>query len=575
MKLAWRGRFAFLLLLLGLLGISAQLIRMQVVRAPALQEEARRQAVHHVRVPAIRGAILDRNGSPLAVSTPVKSIYAVPAEVAMGEDALGRLARVLDLEPRALRKRLERDGPFVYLKRQVPPQVARTVDALGISGIGALQEYRRYYPAGEVAAHVVGFAGVDGNGLEGVELAYDRTLSGEPGKRLVERDALGRDMRTLRVEESVQRGKNLFLSIDNRLQYVTYQALKEGVARYQAKAGMAVVVDPHTGEVVALANVPSYNPNSLDGSGPSQRRNRAVTDAMEPGSIFKPFTVAAALEKGKVRPETEVYCEEGLMRVSGHQLHDTHPIGRVTVRQVIQKSSNIGAAKIALKQDNEQLWRQLRDFGFGLQPGTGFPGETRGILHMPHQWQRFDRATIGFGHGVATSALQVARAYSVLANGGVRLPLTLRRVEDSEAVPGKRVLSRETARQIGRMLNMVVSPEGTGGRAALERYRVAGKTGTAQKPGGEGYLEGKYLASFAGFAPVNDPRLVAVVMIDEPKGEHYGGLVAAPVFRRIMAQGLRLNQVPPLPREERRHFPVPMRQARGQEGESAVAGQPS
>ncbi|KPV39504.1 hypothetical protein AN478_10110 [Thiohalorhabdus denitrificans] len=576
MKLAWRGRFAYFLLLMGFLGITVQLLRVQVVRAPDLQEKARQQAFHKVRVPAIRGAVLDRNGAPLAVSTPVKSVYAAPPEVATGRGDLERLARALDMEPRALRERLERSSPFVYLRRQVPPSVAEAVQALGINGIGTVQEYRRYYPAGEVAAHVVGFAGVDGIGLEGVELAYDRTLSGTPGRRLVERDALGRDMRTLRVEKPVRRGDDLRLSLDSRLQYVTYQALKETVARYEAKAGMAVVVDPHTGEVLALANVPSYNPNRRGGQGgAAKRRNRAITDAMEPGSILKPFTVAAALEEGQVRPDTEVFCENGLMRVGGHAIHDAHPMGEVPVQEVIQKSSNICAAKIALDQDNQQLWGHLRGFGFGLRPGTGFPGEASGVLRPPYQWNRFERATIGFGHGMTASALQVARAYAVLANGGVRLPLTLRRVGPDEVVPGKRVLGRETAEEMAEMLSLVVGPGGTGKRAALEGYGVAGKTGTAQKPEKGGYAEDKYLSAFAGFAPVSNPSLVAVVMVDEPQGEHYGGKVAAPAFRRIIAQGLRLRQVPPRPSEEGGGPPPPLRQARGTGEPAAASGSAS
>jgi cell division protein FtsI (penicillin-binding protein 3) len=562
MRTAWRGRFAQLLLWAGLLGIAVQLIRVQVDQAPALQAEARQQSVHRVEVPAIRGAVLDRNGSPLAVSTPVKSVYAVPEKVRGGEKRLRRLADALDLTYGELRDRLERDTPFTYLKRQVPPRVAEAAEGVGLPGVGTLKEFRRYYPDGEVAAHVVGFVGVDSNGLEGVELAYDQSLGGDPGRRLVERDALGRDLRTLRVLEPVEPGKPIRLSLDGRLQYVAYQALKETVVRQQARAGMAVVLDPRTGEVLALANVPSYNPNSLARSDPHQRRNRAVTDAMEPGSIFKPFTVAAALEEDQVRPETIVHGEDGYMRVGGHGIHDAHPMGKLTVRQVIQKSSNIGAAKIAMEQENGDLWRHLRDFGFGLKPGTGFPGETRGILHLPHEWQRFDRATLGFGHGVATSALQMARAYAVLANQGVRMPLTLRRLEKGEGRDGKRILSRETARQVSRMLGMVVSEEGTGGRAAVKGYRVAGKTGTAQKPGPDGYREGEYVASFAGFAPLNDPRLVTVVMIDEPHKDHYGGVVAAPVFRRIMAQGLRYMQVPPRPRMAPDRLPRPLRQAR-------------
>lgn len=565
MRTAWRGRFAQFLLVIGIAGVTVQLVRVQTVRAPSLQAESRSQAVHQVRVPAIRGAILDRSGAPLAVSTPVPSVYALPQEVVASPDQLRRLAAVLERDAGELRQRLASSSPFVYLERQVPPQVAERVKALGLPGVATVREYRRYYPAGEVAAHLVGFAGVDGHGLEGVELAFDETLSGRPGKRLVERDALGRDIRTLRVTRPVEPGRALRLSIDGRLQYTAYQAVKEAVRRHGAKAGMAVVLDPETGEVLALVNVPSYNPNHLDGTTAARRRNRAVTDALEPGSIFKPFNVAAALEAGLVDPETMINCEEGLMRVGGNRVHDSHPLGRVTVRKVIQKSSNIGAAKIALEQDNDQLWRQLRDFGFGLRPGSGFPGETRGILHPPRRWQRFDRATLGFGHGIAVSALQVARAYATLANGGVRRPVSLQRVAAEAEVAGERVLSRETARQVKRMLNLVVSPEGTGQRAAVPGFRVAGKTGTAQKPGPGGYQEGKYLASFAGFAPVNDPSLVTVVMLDEPDEPYYGGVVAAPVFRRIMAQGLRLRRVQPDPGRRPEPPPVPLRRAQGPE----------
>lgn len=571
MRIAWRGRFALLLLLLGFAGLAVQLVRVQALRAPDLQAQARRQAVHPVRVPALRGPILDRNGAPLAVSTPVESVYANPGKVKAGSGEVRRLAAALDADPDYLRDRLAAEAPFVYLKRQVPPAVAERVRRLGLTGIGSLREYRRYYPAGEVAAHVVGVAGVDGQGLEGVELAFDGRLTGRSGRRLVRRDALGREIRTLRVLRAAEPGASLRLSLDGRLQYTAYQAVKEAVARQQAKAGMAVVLKPHTGEVLALANVPSYNPNHLAASVPAERRNRAITDALEPGSIFKPFTVASALEEGLVRPGTMIHCENGLMRVGEHRVHDSHPMGRVAVRTVIQKSSNIGAAKIALQQDNLHLWRHLRDFGFGMRPGTRFPGEARGILHPPGEWQPFDRAAIGFGHGVAASALQVARAYAVLANEGLRLPLTLRSREEDGAPSGRRVIGAETARQVTAMLNRAVGPGGTGERAAVAGYRVAGKTGTAQKPGPDGYRKGKYVASFAGFAPVDNPRLVAVVMIDEPKEDHYGGTVAAPVFRRIMARGLRFARVPPRPDKPDRP-PVPLRQAR----EAGAAGrQPS
>ena len=560
MRVQWRGRFAQALLLAGFIGVAVQLGRLQVMRASELRGAVKSQAAETVRIPAIRGAILDRRGRPLAVSTPVKSIYADPSDVDTDADQARRLAQALDIPVERVRRRIAGEGAFRYLKRQVPPAVAERVAELGIDGVGAVREYRRYYPAGEVAAHVVGFTGVDGNGLEGMELAFDDTLSGQPGRRLVQEDALGRYVRTLRVKEPARAGETLRLSIDDRLQFTAYQALKEAVVRREARAGMAVVLDPRTGEVLALANIPSHNPNNLSDSKPAHRRNRAVTDALEPGSIFKPFNVASALKAGDVAPDTPIQCESGLMRVGEHRIHDLHPMGKVEVRTVIQKSSNIGAAKIAMRQDNMDLWRSLRGFGFGLEPGTGFPGETRGVLKLPRGWQRFDRATMGFGQGVATSALQMARAYAVLANGGLRRPLTLRKRSEGEAPPGQRVIARETARAVTNMLIRVVGPEGTGERAALEGYEVAGKTGTAQKPGEGGYQEDAYVASFAGFAPARNPRLVAVVMIDEPQEGYYGGEVAAPVFRRIMARGLRYFRVPPQPKEGE-GVPAPLRQA--------------
>ncbi len=561
MKKAWRGGFAQSLLLLGFFVVSVQLVRVQGLRSLQLQAQARSQALHHVQVPAIRGPILDRNGEPLALSTPVPSVYAEPDQVNAEGTVLRQLAHIMEMDWESLRERLGSSSPFVYLKRQVPPQMAEQVKALQLDGIGTLKEYRRYYPTGEVAAHMVGFTGVDGQGLEGLELAFDKSLSGQSGMRLVERDALGRDIRTARVLRPVERGDPLHLSIDGRLQYTAYQAVKEAVARHRARAGMAVVLDPETGEVLALANVPSYNPNRLEGSRPAERRNRALTDAMEPGSIFKPFTVASALEDDLVHPEERIRCEKGIMRISGIPIHDIHPMGRLTVRQVIQKSSNIGAAKIALKQESVDLWRHLRELGFGRRPGTGFPGETRGVLPRPSQWQPFERATIGFGQGLAASALQVARAYAVLANDGIRLPVIFRRREAATVPHGKRVFSRQTVAQVTRMLEMVVSPAGTGSRAALEGYRVAGKTGTAQKPAPGGYQEDEFVASFAGFAPVGDPKLVTVVMMDEPQSSHYGGKVAAPVFRQIIAQGLRLKRIPPLPGSGDHPPPLPTLQA--------------
>lgn len=557
----WRIRLVQVVLGAAILGIAVQLVRVQVLQAPRLEAQARDQALHQISEPAVRGAVLDRHGSPLAVSTPVRTVYANPAEAEAGPQQVRRLADILDISVARVRNRLAQDGSFAYLKRQVPPKVARRTQELDIPGVKTVSENRRYYPTGPMAAHVVGFTGVDSNGLEGVELAYQRTLAGDAGQMLVERDALGRDIRTLKVLDRVRMGDNLHLSLDGQIQYTAYQSLKRAVSRYRARAGTAVVLDPDTGEVLAMANVPAYNPNDIAQTEADQRRNRAVTDAVEPGSIFKPFTVAAALEAGAITPDTVIDCENGMMKVSGHKLNDIHPMGRLPVREVIQKSSNIGAAKIAMGLENAQLFRTLRDFGFGKRPGSDFPGESRGILHMPYKWQRFDRATLGFGHGVAASALQMARAYAVLAADGRRRSVSLRRLVPDEVPAGRRVIDPDTARKVTRMLELVVSEEGTGGRAALDGYRVAGKTGTAQKPGADGYLEGKYVASFAGYAPAEDPELVTVVMVDEPQEAHYGGVVAAPVFRRIMAEGLRARRVRPRSAGEANEPPAPLLQA--------------
>ncbi len=562
MTLAWRNRCLLLFLIAGLVGVAVRLIHLQLSEAPALQAEVRDQSFHTVEMPAIRGAILDRNGEPLAVSTPVKSVYATPDQVLLDRARLRRLAALLAMDRDRLRRRLDSASPFVYLKRQVPPELGQQVEQLGLSGIGTVREYRRYYPTAEVAAHPVGFVGIDSQGLEGVELAYDDHLGGQAGRRLVVRDALGRDIRTLRIQRPVRMGQRLRLSLDARIQYIAYRAIKEAVDRYQARAGMAVVLDARTGEVRAMANVPSYNPNNLEETEPEQRRNRAVTDAFEPGSVFKPFIVAAALEAGVVEPDTRIFCENGVMKVANRRIHDSHPMGQLSVRQVIQKSSNIGAAKIALELEDTHLWHTLKGFGFGIQPGTSFPGETPGVLHLPYRWRTIDRAILGFGHGVAASALQIARAYAVLANGGIRRPVTLKRLEPNEALEETRVLSEQTAHQVTAMLEMVTTPEGTGEQATIPGYQVAGKTGTAQKPRGGGYLEGKYVASFAGFAPVDKPRLVAVVMIDEPRQEHYGGIVAAPVFQRILSRSLRLLQVPPHPLKKSSSPPLPLQRVR-------------
>jgi cell division protein FtsI (penicillin-binding protein 3) len=444
-----------------------------------------------------------------------------------------------------LRQKFARkDRQFVYLKRQISPDQAAKVIALGTPGVFQQREYRRYYPAGEVMAHVVGFTGIEDNGQEGIELAAEDRLAGARGSRKVIKDRRGRIVEDVEGQRAPRDGQEVVLSIDQRLQFLAHRELKAAVEANRAKAGSLVILDAKTGEVLALVNQPDYNPNNRANVTGRQTRNRSVTDLFEPGSTMKPFTVAEALETGVVKPDTTIQTGQGTMTLGGWTITDTHPNGLLTVAQVIQKSSNIGTSKIQLQMPAERMGTFYRELGFGSAPQTGFPGEARGQLRPWAQWRPIEQATMSYGHGLSVSLLQLARAYTIFTNEGQLLPLTLLK-RDAQPI-GKRLISRETASEVNRMMEMAVMPGGTAPRAQVPGYRVAGKTGTAHKAENGGYAEHKYVSSFVGFGPVTRPRFIVAVMLDEPQGaKYYGGDVGAPVFSSVMGAALRMMSVAP------------------------------
>jgi cell division protein FtsI (penicillin-binding protein 3) len=511
-----------------------------------LQEQGDARYLRVVTVPAHRGMILDRNGEPLAVSTPVDSVWADPSELAAQRERWPALAKLLGMKMEQVHRLLagRMDREFVYIKRHVHPELASRVKALGITGLGLRREYRRYYPTGEVSAHIVGFTNVDDVGQEGIELAYEDWLRGRPGSKRVVRDRLGQIVEDVESIRAPQAGRDLDLSLDRRIQYLAYRELKAAVKRHRARAGSLVVLDVATGEVLAMVNQPSYNPNSRSGPVTARFRNRAVTDVFEPGSTVKPFTVAAALERGTYSPDSVIDTSPGFFKVGRYTVRDFRNYGAIDVRTVIKKSSNVGASKIALSLPPERLWRTFSDVGFGTETGIRFPGEATGVLTDYRHWGEVRQVTLSYGYGLSVTALQLARAYGVLGADGELRPVSLLRV--AEAPPGRRVLSRKIARQVRRMLEGVVAEGGTGVRARVPGYRVAGKTGTVKKIAEGGYAEDRYVAIFAGMAPASRPRLVVVAVVDEPGSEqYYGGQVAAPLFARVMAEALRLLAIPP------------------------------
>ncbi len=528
--------------------IVARAIDLQVVRRDFLQGQGEVRHVRSVPIPTHRGMLLDRRGAPLAISTPVWSIWADPSQLRPSREQLQDLARALGQSPQRLARQIEQAGDreFVWLERHLRPAQARQVMALGVSGVRKRREYRRYYPTGEVSSHVVGFTGIDDQGQEGLELAYDERLSGEPGRKRVVQDRHGRVVEDLAQMRAAEPGRDVELSIDRRLQYLAYRELKGAVARHDARAGSLVMLDVATGEVLAMVNQPAFNPNNRQERSGDVVRNRSVTDVFEPGSTMKPMTVAAALATGRFEPDTRVFTAPDQITVGGHTIADRRDLGALDVTEVVQQSSNVGASRIAMSLDERAMWQAFAQFGLGARTGSGFPGEAMGDLMAPGEWGPVEQATMAFGYGVAVTPLQLVRAYAAIANDGVRPPVRFRPVESVKANAGERILSTETARQVQTMLDGAVSPEGTGERAAVAGYRVAGKTGTAHKLAEQGYAEDRYRAVFAGFAPADDARIAAVVMLDEPQGEqYYGGQVAAPVFAETMAGALRLLDVEP------------------------------
>lgn len=540
----WRARAVLIALVAAFAAVGARAIYLQAMKTGFLQEKGEARYSRVLEVPATRGRILDRHGEALAISTPVRSIWAIPEDARPSPAQLEALGKLLGVGAEELERRLAGAArEFVYLKRQVSPEIAERVAELAIPGLYQHREYRRYYPGGETLAHVIGFTGVGDAGQEGIELAYQRQLAGVSGSRRVIKDRRGGVVEDLESIRAARDGGDLELALDSKIQNLAFGALKAAVEAHKAKAGAIVALDVRTGEVLALANVPTYNPNNRARLTGAQLRNRVITDTFEPGSTLKPFSVALAIEMGRLTPQSPIPTAPGKLTIGNYTIHDAHPAGTLTVAQVIQKSSNVGAAKIALALPREELHALFRRVGFGAAPGLGFPGEAAGRLRAARTWRPIEQATMAYGHGIAVSLAQLARAYTVFARDGELAPLTL--VKSAMPSAGRQILSAETARALREMLEAAVQPGGTAPRARIMGWRVAGKTGTANKQENGGYASNRYIASFVGFAPVSEPRLVIAVMVDEPSnGQYFGGQVAAPVFAQVMQGALRMLGAP-------------------------------
>jgi cell division protein FtsI (penicillin-binding protein 3) len=546
--MAERARWRSALLLVGFaaaaLALEGRILYLQVVDKDFLAEQANDRHLRTQQISAHRGSLTDRHGEPLAVSTPVDTIYANPQELKVALDRLGELAAALDQDEEWLARRitsnLERE--FVFLERQALPGKVAKVLRLGLPGVSTIREYRRYYPAGEVTAHVLGFTDVDDHGLEGLEAAFDHWLKGENGAKRVLQDQRGTIIKDVELLAPARPGRDLRTSLDLRLQYLAYRELKAAVVESRARSGSVVILDPGTGEVLAMVNQPSYNPNDRAQYGVETYRNRAVTDMFEPGSTFKPFVMAEALDSGDYTPRSIVDSQGALIVNDRIVTEEGADLGRVNLTTVLAQSSNVGAARVALMREPHAIWDVLSGFGIGRLTDSAFPGESAGTLNDPQHWCTVCQATLSYGYGVNVTALQLARAYAAIAAGGTLRPVSLLALD--EAPKGERVVSAGTARELTAMLEAVVSPDGTGQRAAVRNFHVAGKTGTSRKAVAGGYSN-DHAAIFAGFAPASQPRLVVVVMIDEPKGVYYGGDVAAPVFANIVSGALRVLAIPP------------------------------
>lgn len=546
----WR----LLVMVLGLAALACMLVwrtlHLQVLDADRgrefLQGQGNARTIRTEQIPAHRGMITDRNGEPLAVSTPVASIWADPKELAAAMGRLPELAQLLGLNRNNLREKIERVAGrrFVYLRRHLTPAEAEKVLSAGIPGVYLQREYRRYYPAGEVTAHLIGFTNIDDRGQEGLELAYDEWLRGTPGSKKVLKDLYGHIIRDLDDGRAASPGNDLQLTVDLRLQYQAYKELKLALQRSQAKAGSVVMLDARTGEVLAMVNQPGFNPNNRSELRLAALRNRAVTDVFEPGSTVKPFTVVAALESGKFNQDSVIDTSPGYMRIGAKTLVDPVNYGELNLEGMLKKSSQVGISKLSLALNEQWVWDVFQRIGLGRSTGIGFPGESNGLLPNRPKWLPIERANFAFGYGLSVTALQLAQAYGVLANGGVLQPVSL--IQRAQAAESYRVIEEPLARSVSRMLESVIRPGGTGTRARINAYRVAGKTGTVHKIGEGGYADDRYLSLFVGMAPASDPRVVTVVTIDEPEsGKYYGGEAAAPVFSRVTGEAMRLLNIAP------------------------------
>jgi len=524
----------------------ARAVQLQVLNKDFLNQQADTRHLRTEKISAHRGTITDRNGEPLAISTPVDSIWANPKELAPAVDRVPKLARILGVDPQQLIRRVTRsmNKEFLYLKRHLSPEQAEQVLALDLPGVNVQREYRRFYPAGEVTGHLVGFTNIDDEGQEGLELAFNHWLAGESGAKRVLKDRLGRSVENIESIRPPHHGKELRTSIDLRIQYLAYRTLKGAIQQHNAESGSIVILDVKTGETLAIVNQPTYNPNDRSQFSAERYRNRAITDIFEPGSSIKPLIVAAALESGDYRPSSVIDTAPGFVVVGPKTIEDSRNLGRLSLTTILARSSNVGVTKLAMSLESDQLWTTMTRFGLGSLTSSGFPGESAGLLTHFNHWRPINQATLAYGYGISVTALQLAQAYSVLGSDGMFRPVSLVALD---ATPGgDRVMAVDSAAAVRRMLEEVVRPGGTGTKAAITGYRIAGKTGTAKKIAPGGYSEDKYISIFAGLAPASDPRLAAVVIIDEPTGElYYGSDVAAPVFADVMAESLRLLAIPP------------------------------
>jgi cell division protein FtsI (penicillin-binding protein 3) len=544
----WRSKFVVATIALAFVGLAARAAYVQVFGNSFFQEQGQVRFARTLELPANRGRILDRNGLILASSVPSPSLWAIPEDVEATKQQLQALAKLLDMPISELNKKLaDEDKNFVWLKRQIDDAVAQKITALGIKGIYQRKEYKRQYPEGETAAHLIGFTDIEDQGIAGIEVAYNKELKGRAGSRRVIKDRMGRVVEDTREQIPPVDGQDLQLSIDSKMQFVAYQKLRDAVIANKAVAGSVVMLDAITGEVLAMANYPSYSPDKRHSVSSSQLRNIALTDTFEPGSVMKAFTIGIALESGRVRPETSIQTAPGRIQITGSTISDAHPNGALTVQQVLQKSSNVGTVKLAMQMQPREMWETFSQAGFGQKPQITFPGVVSGRLRPYKTWRPIEQATMSYGYGLSASLFQMARAYTVFGHDGQMISTTLLKSE-SPAV-GVQVFSSKTAAEVRTMLQMAAGPGGTGQKAQTLGYSVGGKSGTAYKQVGKSYgtdKDRKYRGWFVGMAPIDKPRVIVAVMIDEPRaGKYYGGEVAAPVFSELVQQALRMQGVQP------------------------------